>query len=635
MRLIEPQFQQFSPAILSEAGGKCCNALPGPFGLPRPRMAALLVFALVAFACMGTWLLAQDVTVTPPVLFDLPNFPEQPDTPPTPRGKWKPEFPPEMRKTAEPGYVVLTQFTTEKGDYENWGMDGSNAYYKQSIRQDIYSPPRYNPALKNGRPAGGFSWFVVIFNPASASEKKPDATPRLLKVAPIFVTLKQLAVFPKDTKVVRGTIEIDTAGMAKNLTFAPGESHGETVRPLIERSLTQWQFAPARKNGKPVDATLTLSLVLQIRPAFKARFKNDSDDSTFPELIERTPPDYPNSLLFKNMVGEVELEFTVGIDGNVHSPKIIRSNNPALEKPVLDAIVKWKYKPATKGGKPVEHVLRVPMIFSLPDARNPQEGYSAAPPPSKKQIAQMPEDLRYDVAPKPRGVIYPVYPYAQFRDGKKGKASVAVLVSSHGNVTEMAVTKETAPEFGQAALAACEHLEFIPGLLEGRPTDAVLRVDLEFDSDSPFIADKARNNATKIGRQLSFHEGNAAPSADDYDMLRLEKKSPEKIIRAQKLDSMPKLIVQREPRFPLVARQAGLAEGKTVVEFLIDIEGNVRLPRIVSSTHPSFGYMAVQTVATWRYEPPTAQGKPVVTRIRVPFEFTFTTKGQPKTNHET
>jgi len=29
----------------------------------------------------------------------------------------------------------------------------------------------------------------------------------------------------------------------------------------------------------------------------------------------------------------------------------------------------------------------------------------------------------------------------------------------------------------------------------------------------------------------------------------------------------------------------------------------------------------VQTVANWRYEPPKSQGKPVVTRARMPFHF--------------
>jgi len=57
------------------------------------------------------------------------------------------------------------------------------------------------------------------------------------------------------------------------------------------------------------------------------------------------------------------------------------------------------------------------------------------------------------------------------------------------------------------------------------------------------------------------------------------------------------------------------------VEFLIDTQGKVRLPRIVSSTDPAFGYIAVQTVANWRYEPPKAQGKAVVTRARIPFVF--------------
>lgn len=47
----------------------------------------------------------------------------------------------------------------------------------------------------------------------------------------------------------------------------------------------------------------------------------------------------------------------------------------------------------------------------------------------------------------------------------------------------------------------------------------------------------------------------------------------------------------------------------------------VVLPRMVSASAPAFGYAAVQTVATWRFEPPTSGGKPVMARARVPFTF--------------
>jgi len=42
----------------------------------------------------------------------------------------------------------------------------------------------------------------------------------------------------------------------------------------------------------------------------------------------------------------------------------------------------------------------------------------------------------------------------------------------------------------------------------------------------------------------------------------------------------------------------------------------------VSATAPEFGYAAAQAVATWRYEPPLLDGKPVIARVQIPVSFT-------------
>ena len=319
------------------------------------------------------------------------------------------------------------------------------------------------------------------------------------------------------------------------------------------------------------------------------------DDSKLPEVIKQTQPIYPRALQNNGMVGEVVLNFIVDTDGNVQSPEVVRSNNPLFEQPAIDAVLQWKFKPGIRGGRPAKTYMGVTIVFNREETEG-KPAYSEIQP-TKKQTAKMPEGLRYDVAPKPRGVIYPVYPYALLRDGKKGDATIGMLVTSRGEVAQVAVINATAPEFGEAALAAAEYFEFDPALLQSRPTNAVTSVKLEFDSNSPFVTD------------------------EDRAMLRLEKKSPQKIISGGKLDARPKPVVIRQPPFPLAAFQAGLTEGNAVVEFLIDTEGKVRLPRIVSATHPSFGYMAAQTVANWRFEPPKSQGKPVITRARLPFDF--------------
>ncbi len=93
----------------------------------------------------------------------------------------------------------------------------------------------------------------------------------------------------------------------------------------------------------------------------------------------------------------------------------------------------------------------------------------------------------------------------------------------------------------------------------------------------------------------------------------------------KKLDLPVKVVSQRTPVFPLSV-QSRLTQGQAKLEFLIDEEGRVRLPRIVTAADPAFGYAAIQAVSAWRFEPPKASGKPVVARVRLPFEFNLETE---------
>lgn len=60
--------------------------------------------------------------------------------------------------------------------------------------------------------------------------------------------------------------------------------------------------------------------------------------------------------------------------------------------------------------------------------------------------------------------------------------------------------------------------------------------------------------------------------------------------------------------------------GKATVELYINHEGEVRLPRIVSSTHDEVALAAIESFADLRFTPPLHEGRPTVTRIRLPYE---------------
>lgn len=81
------------------------------------------------------------------------------------------------------------------------------------------------------------------------------------------------------------------------------------------------------------------------------------------------------------------------------------------------------------------------------------------------------------------------------------------------------------------------------------------------------------------------------------------------------------------PHYPDSLRAAGI-EGRVVVELVVDTSGQAEpgSVRVLSSTNPSFEAPARAALLTCRYRPGRIGGRPVRTRIQVPFYFTIPTR---------
>jgi protein TonB len=65
-----------------------------------------------------------------------------------------------------------------------------------------------------------------------------------------------------------------------------------------------------------------------------------------PVLISRVQPDYPSTERRAGREGTVVVTAVVGKDGVVRDPKVIRSVSPGLAAAAIDAVRKWRYRPA-------------------------------------------------------------------------------------------------------------------------------------------------------------------------------------------------------------------------------------------------------------------------------------------------
>ncbi len=88
-----------------------------------------------------------------------------------------------------------------------------------------------------------------------------------------------------------------------------------------------------------------------------------------PEPIRKVDPEYPQNLIKEHVDGEVVLYAIIRKTGSVDSIQLVRSLDPVLDRNSMEALSKWKFKPAMRDGQPidVEAVVHIPFEFRKPD----------------------------------------------------------------------------------------------------------------------------------------------------------------------------------------------------------------------------------------------------------------------------
>ena len=77
--------------------------------------------------------------------------------------------------------------------------------------------------------------------------------------------------------------------------------------------------------------------------------------------------------------------------------------------------------------------------------------------------------------------VVPDYPSAAKRDGIEGSVDLEVTVSERGVVADVSVAHATPPDmFEKSALAAVRKWKYDPRFVDGLPSEAHLKVHLDF-----------------------------------------------------------------------------------------------------------------------------------------------------------
>jgi TonB family protein len=95
--------------------------------------------------------------------------------------------------------------------------------------------------------------------------------------------------------------------------------------------------------------------------------------------------------------------------------------------------------------------------------------------------------------------------------------------------------------------------------------------------------------------------------------------TPEATPKRDAYDEPPRLLKQVPPTYPAAAFHQNI-QGVVLIEFLLDAEGKVRQPRVLTSV-PGLDEAAVDALQRWQFAPARKDGKAVAVTLKAPIAF--------------
>lgn len=219
----------------------------------------------------------------------------------------------------------------------------------------------------------------------------------------------------------------------------------------------------------------------------------------------------------------------------------------------------------------------------------------------------------------------------------EGSTSVEFLVDTKGRVADASVTKSTLPEMVMPALMAVKKWRFKPATLDGRPTPALMRVDVWFGvSERPNSPNRETpptfsSLADKYGRPIG---GSSATTAGSYLYVTsaashyLNALQPHLPVDLGIGDPADKAIVEPKPRLrPGPHMPRALVEKLEPVKFyvaaIVTPKGALSHTFILSSSNPDANDAMLAAMARWSYEPGTVDGERATFLVVTDYEVEF------------
>jgi len=390
--------------------------------------------------------------------------------------------------------------------------------------------------------------------------------------------------------VVEFVVELDGHVAKAEINDSTNPIFNEAALAAVRR----WTFSPVLEKGQPVASGMIVPVVFKLAQLKQKQTPISPPQAQMPQGAKLTPakftvapnPEYPEELAERKIPGEVRIEFTVETDGSARAPKVLWASHAAFVEMALRALENTRFEPAHQGLLAKATIMEYPVEFSSLGVKRPE--ILAA-----NQLTLIGEAIP-KVEPVPFMLIEPVYPRDHLLAGEEGTATAELAVDSQGVAKEVKLISASAPEYGAALVAAVETWRFKPASTDGANVPVRLRAVYEF------VPPSSGNNIRLVE---ALRPGGAGVGG------------------ASGLDQKLNPLWRGFPTYPAALRTEPVP-GSAEIEFIIDQDGRVRLPRVKSATREEFGWAAATAISQWVFERPMRKGEPADVKVVIPVSFT-------------
>jgi len=240
-----------------------------------------------------------------------------------------------------------------------------NVYYTEDgIKAPELSPADFSPVVSNNceHDGAGIVRISLVVNPQGKSEKVAPLYPFNDDIDKAAVSIAEVDRFSPGAKdgvpvAVAQELEIKLTVCRVKIADKDGTA---SVRLRLKSAPVQRLF-PAPKQQLP--GLLPIVRQVPATPELAKQYSKLKPDHSSPVPLETPEAEWPSKL--RNVEGACLVSLVIDANGQPQAMRVVRGTNEQFDEKALEAVAKYRFRPAKKGNDPIPVRMSIVVNFKL------------------------------------------------------------------------------------------------------------------------------------------------------------------------------------------------------------------------------------------------------------------------------